>query len=874
MSKKASLELLIAALVLASCSKGSGVKSSAPSASSKGDTTTSGDIYDSPGDGSAGSSGVDPLAFNSWHLRNYGQNSFSKPLCLSSSCSYGAAVPGEDSGLGNSHDRFNTGSGVRVAISDNGTDIYHEDLYFNIDEGQTRNYSSDDPDDWLGTPTPDGGSSEIAAHGTAVTGIIGALKNNSRGTYGIAPDATLVPFKYVGTGGSYAKEIDQAGGLFDVFNYSYGRSSCSYQYMNPSYLDALKYGTENLRAGKGALYVKAAGNEYVSYLSDCSGSSNDYYLGNANFEEDNSYPYLIVTAAMNAAGKSSSYSSPGSSVWISAPAGEFGDDAPAIVTTDLMDCNHGFSKSNATENTFESGDNPLNANCNYTSTMNGTSSAAPMVTGAIALLLAERPELTWRDVKDILARSARQIDVGNSNSTCLSYPLDDSRFPALAGHCYQQKWTTNAAGFKFHNWYGFGALDIEAALEMAQSRTTTMPPYVETLSNGSWKYIKTPGISIPDYSASGASNSINITDNLIAEEIQVRLSVDHTRASDLGVELTSPGGTKSQLMLINSNIVDKKLNDVIFLSNAFYGENAKGEWTLKVIDGRQGETGTLTRWGVHVFGHSATASPGVLSGSSLAGRSLSGESKNIAPKLYVNRAVSAVGSASVSLNKTESGEAKENEKASRTQSRLISSVTTMNRGDASGAKEKGKLPSQSDEFKLCLLANNSEVTLTYKERSVSVAGSREQLALMALHAKGDKVVLAVRGSDGEELAKTLIFDQHLNLVDESFLEGEFVPQDFSSGVFTEGRVNFLTRAGLAALNLEDLSAQNLFAEKGLSSLELSASGSRCLTSQGSEELTFDSAGVILSRTKRDKRPNPELTQERLCIALKEGSERE
>lgn len=872
MSSKTSVNIFLILMLMVSCSKGSSLKRSTPNESSVSTSDDSGEIYQSPGDGSVGTSGIDPLGASAWHLRNIGQNSFSTPECLSGSCPYGTAVIGEDSGLGNSHSRFTKGSGVRVAVSDNGTDIYHEDLYYNIDAGMTRNYTSDDPNDWLGDPTPSGGSSEIAAHGTAVTGIIGAIKNNSRGSYGIAPEATLVPFKYVGTTGSWAKEIDQAGGLFDVFNYSYGRSSCTYSYMNSSYLDQLKYGVENLRSGKGALYVKAAGNEYVSYLSDCDGSDSDYYLGNANFEEDNSYPYLVVTAAMNAAGKSSSYSTPGSSVWISAPAGEFGDDSPAIITTDLMDCEHGFSKGNATENTFESGTNPLNSNCNYTSTMNGTSSAAPMVSGAIALILAQRPELSWRDVKDILARSARQIDSSNNGS---SYPLSDSRFPTLSGHKYQEGWTTNAAGFKFHNWFGFGALDIEAALELASSRTTTMPAYVETLSNGAWKYLKTLSLAIPDYSASGASNSISVSENLIAEEVQVRLTVDHTRASDLGIELTSPSGTKSQLMLINSNVVDKKLNDVVLLSNAFYGENAQGSWTLKVIDGRSGETGTLKKWGVHIFGHSASASPGVLSTQSLASGSdaIRSDTRDVS----VNSGASAVRAIATIKSAEQLGESKTTkieQKDIKTPNRVMSSFTT-------GAIKKGQEKEEDSKVLntnlVCLTTiEEAELTLNFSGKSQKILGSKDQLGIFAYDELGGRIVIALRSEDGESLAKTMVFDRELKLIDESFLEGASAPYSLSAGSFVGEQVSYLTPGGLSMFNLSDLSTTKKFDQVGLHSLVLTPHESSAQSANGLEEFIFDASGVIYSRQKvsaerpLSHRPLVWSDKGELCVSPKGG----
>ena len=56
----------------------------------------------------------------------------------------------------------------------------------------------------------------------------------------------------------------------------------------------------------------------------------------------------------------------------------------------------------------------------YTRTFNGTSAATPLVTGAVALILSVRPELTWRDVRRVLALSARKNDPLDSG-------LDDQR---------------------------------------------------------------------------------------------------------------------------------------------------------------------------------------------------------------------------------------------------------------------------------------------------------------------------------------------------------------------------------------------------------------------------------------------------------------
>ena len=94
-----------------------------------------------------------------------------------------------------------------------------------------------------------------------------------------------------------------------------------------------------------------------------------------------------------------------------APSGEFGRYAPAMVTTDQMTCLSGYSGftggtiaawSGAYGEDFAKSQFPFNfpghednASCNYTSTFNGTSSAAPNASGVVALILSANPDLTW-----------------------------------------------------------------------------------------------------------------------------------------------------------------------------------------------------------------------------------------------------------------------------------------------------------------------------------------------------------------------------------------------------------------------------------------------------------------------------------------------
>jgi hypothetical protein len=72
----------------------------------------------------------------------------------------------------------------------------------------------------------------------------------------------------------------------------------------------------------------------------------------------------------------------------------------------------------------------------------GTSAAAPTVNAAAALMLSVEPNLTWVNVRDILRATAVQIDPANADP--------------------QGMWV---GGFSW--WYGFGRLDIDAAVQAA-----------------------------------------------------------------------------------------------------------------------------------------------------------------------------------------------------------------------------------------------------------------------------------------------------------------------------------------------------------------------------------------------------------------------
>lgn len=541
--------------------------------------------------------GDDPLANYAWHLENTGQSSFSGS----------AGVSGQDMKIKPVIDSGIKGNGIRIAVSDTGVETDHPDLEGNQLYGEHRNYSGPSSYSWHNSsPAPEEGE----GHGTSVTGIIAALGWNAIGSRGVAPLAKFAGFYFLGdfndTTSSYeAKYIDQLSGNFDIFNYSYGYPGCKFIPASTSVIAAFQAGITNIRNGRGAIYVKAAGNDFTTTSSDCYPAPLNYIYGNTNTSEDQTHPYVILTAAVNAKGKKSSYSTPGSGVWISGTGGEYGDTEPAIITTDMQSCSEGLSKSSSTENNFNRGAHNLNRYCNYTNIMNGTSAATPSISGVVALMLEANPNLTWRDVKHILAMTASKVDFSTAT---LSHPKTSLN---LTGHTYDKNYTTNRAGISFSNSYGFGRANAEAAVNMAKTYVAgSLGTYRETLNpnTDAWFYQSgTINQVIPDFISTGVSHGINVLHNYQIESVQVKISTDHTWVGDLGVELTSPGGTVSRLLLINSGIRDAGLIDQVLLSNAFYGESSLGEWKIKVIDGSASDVGVLQSWKIKINGRTVAS---------------------------------------------------------------------------------------------------------------------------------------------------------------------------------------------------------------------------------------------------------------------------
>lgn len=533
-------------------------------------------------------SGPDPLFPEQWHLFNTGQLAFA---------SSGGTV-GADLRMESTLDSGPFGESVRVAIVDTGLELCHPDLRNSIEENASYNFAADSLKlfPWFGAVETDVFNPySLGDHGTAIAGIIAATLNNGVGGRGVAPSALIRGYNFLSSSsGSHASSLGSStinpnSSDVAVFNMSYG-SIGSQRNASTWFTNVFLHGVTTLRGGLGAIYVKSAGNGFNRCLSIEHDLRTELGCRSSNSDSTNNLPYLIVAGGFNADDERASYASSGSNLWVTAPAGQFGSTSPAVVTTDQQGLDRGYDVLVSRGLAL---DNEANDGGNYISTFNGTSSSAPMISGAVATVLSENANLTWRDVKHILASTARRLDE--------TIPPIQIAFGGGRPHTFRHGWIRNEAGYWFHNWFGFGAVDLDAAVAMAGTYTAdTLGDFAES----SWTK-STDTLSIPDFNSDGISSSIEITDlpsTATIEAVVVNVLGVHEFLPDLSITLISPAGTESILNpAFNDSLAGNTDLNWQLLSNSFYGEAPNGNWSLKIVDAHSDHVGELQEWSIRFY---------------------------------------------------------------------------------------------------------------------------------------------------------------------------------------------------------------------------------------------------------------------------------
>ncbi len=236
-------------------------------------------------------------------------------------------------------------------------------------EYNDRQNIGDDPDDFNDVRY---GNSDVegpdALHGTHVGGIIGSVRHNELGGDGVAENIRLMSVRAVPDGDEQDKDVALAiryavDNGASIINMSFGKAYSKHQ---KEVYDALAYADS-----KGVLLVHAAGNDGVNLDENPNFPTNEYA-----FQAKPLDMYICIGASTrdkkNLAAVFSNYSS--RQVDVFAPGFEI-------------------------YNTIPQSDYKI---------LQGTSMAAPMVSGVAALLKSYFPSLTMKEIKDILLASAKK----------------------------------------------------------------------------------------------------------------------------------------------------------------------------------------------------------------------------------------------------------------------------------------------------------------------------------------------------------------------------------------------------------------------------------------------------------------------------------
>ena len=446
------------------------------------------------------------------------------------------------------------GQGVNIAIVDFGPDFNHMDLRDNFNTSLNHNY----------TNLLDSIFNPYYHHGTHMAGII-AAQDNGVGVRGVAPRASIYGYNFLAqpTIFSQADAMTRNRLVTAISNNSWGpRNGPGLSQAAAVWELALESGIATGYGGKGTFYTFAGGSGHQ--IGD-----------NSNLNEYANFYGVSAVCGTSEIGTRRATSEMGANLWVCAPAGDDGDAQIGIVTTENYD--------------------------RYIYGLSGTSAATAIVSGVAALIRQANPNLTWRDLKLILAASARKNDPTN---------------PGWEDVARKYGSTSATDLYHFNHEYGFGVVDAKAAVDMAKEWPESLPTLQSsTAASGSLNFL------VPDLPATGVPTThlheltLSTDDIDFTEFVEVNVTFSHESFRDLDVELVSPSGARSQLTVAFDTVTpdDPTDEDLVPLRGTFrfgsarhLGEDPNGEWQLRVTDRLHIVDGIFDSWSIKVYGHSST----------------------------------------------------------------------------------------------------------------------------------------------------------------------------------------------------------------------------------------------------------------------------
>lgn len=307
----------------------------------------------------------DDLLEHQWHFKNLG---------YVSDMNYRLKL-GADAKIVDAWDRLgHTGaSDIVIAVIDNGFDLSHPDL---------KNKIYKPFDLWNNSNDVLQGDTRFT-HGTPCASVALASSNGS-GIVGAAPKAKFMPV----SGTSFSNRVTEQ--MFDycllngadIISCSWGTTDSQFS-LGPIKEKAIARAASEGRNGKGCIILYAVGNEDFDYVN--------FYAA---------HPDVIAVAACTSKDEHAFYSNRGREVTVAAPSN---GDWPIIAARAWWD--QGITSETGAYKYWRDGKSRGNGYKHF----GGTSSATPLVAGICALILSANPDLTAREVKAILERTADKI---------------------------------------------------------------------------------------------------------------------------------------------------------------------------------------------------------------------------------------------------------------------------------------------------------------------------------------------------------------------------------------------------------------------------------------------------------------------------------
>lgn len=492
---------------------------------------------------------------------------------------------------------------IVVAVIDDGFDLSHPVFGGTRIHPDATTFVSGDT-----SPEPESGD----YHGTPVASI--SVGSHSNGAMrGIAPECTLLPVQIpFGPGESFVSGTSMldvfefVSDRADVVNCSFGTSPSSFPLLHPAFRDAVTQLTQTGgRRRKGLVMVFSAGNDDAPTFLSANDNVNgvrflerDLFTGQPTITEISAnrtvfsrYPMIpgvIVAGAMSSTTRKSGYSNWGPHLTVTAPSSNshrlndlhLDFTAPQPGLGQIAASNrptHGTAFRPLANDPFT-----IINEAFYTDSFGGTSGAAPVVTGIVALMLSANPSLSATQVGQILQATA---------DTDLDTSLDLLVDPNVQG-------MTGVFANGRSLFFGAGKANAGRAV----TRARALPGGIS--AGGTRRGAASPNRRIPDNAPQGIVSHIEITGAGPVRSIEVEVDITHTYRGDLRVSLISPEGFVAELHRMQGSFRDdlkriytpENQQDLAnFISAGIAGQ---GRWTLHVSDNLRRDVGTLNSWSI------------------------------------------------------------------------------------------------------------------------------------------------------------------------------------------------------------------------------------------------------------------------------------